>query len=148
MSTTQKYILAALETLYMLTPILICIIILTAFNYRTTEGVIVSWFTMPEWSFLSSFLFVTIIREKAKKELFSENISNNFMFFVLGSLSILSGSILGILYAVSTNLIAAPIKIDVLGSIQFGLLAAAMILHTIAKAQSIDEQIFSAKASN
>lgn len=148
MSKNQKYILAAIETLYMLIPVIICITILTAFNYRTIDGAKISWITMPEWSFLSSFLFVTIIREKAKKTLFTENINNNIMFFFLGSLAILSGSILGILYAVSANLIPAPIKVDALGHIQIGLLVASMCLHVIAKANSIEDQLITERTSN
>ena len=151
MTKGKAFALSVSESIYLLAPIGICLFTLAAFEYKTTANVHINWIGLPEWSFVSTFLFLTVLREKIKRVTSLISVTNpgnpaatpeisavnnndikdaHIEVFFLGTLSIFSASFLSLLYASSTGLMVKPSQISVIEVTQIVLLCGALFFHT------------------
>lgn len=119
------------ETTYAFIPIMICIFIMMAYGLKTIDKEIISLWTLPEWSFMSAFMLISMIRERMKRELIKSKPDKNadIFVFIYGSLAILAGVFLALMYASSMKLMPTPSHLIILGYFQIGLLVCAIFAN-------------------
>ena len=133
----KPLLLAFIDTVLLLAPVLICLLFLLAFDSRTIDGKQISWPTLSEWSFAATFLFVSLIRESVRESIRNKDREGHLMSSVLGSLAAISGAITGVLYAINAGLMPAPPQIAVLGVFQQMLFAGALLFHWVIRYRDI-----------
>ena len=132
---TPPLLLAVLDTTYQLTPALICLVLLLAFGMQTTDGRHIEWSSLSEWSFLSAFLYLSVLRDRFRPQLNAQDANEHLLVYFIGCLAVFSGVVLAILYVYNTGLLQKPQNLGILVTIQWILLAGALSLNTYVRYQ-------------
>jgi hypothetical protein len=131
-----KAILASLvETVYLLVPIVICLCVLVVYGSTTTDGKKIEWLTLSDWGFLSTFLYITVLRTTLRTQQSGPASETELKVFLIGSLVALNAALLGILYAFNAGLIPAPPGLRFLGTAQALLLVGSLLFHWLVRYQ-------------
>lgn len=125
----KMFLVSFIDSITLLAPVVACIIVLLTNGNRTLDGKQISLLTMPEWGFVATFLYITVLRDKMRTVSNNALPENHVRVTFLGSLALISAIGSGKLYEVSAGLVAAPPYIQFLGQFQMILLCAAIIFH-------------------